>query len=114
MTEDEPKRRSYAIDDVETIARRMKEIAAEREAAIAETELPCDVEPSAWTIASIPYDVFNAHIDAKVARMNCSSSDCNAMTREHVDGCPQWAPGIYTDEFWQPLIDAGILTVGDA
>jgi len=23
-------------------------------------------------------------------------------------------PGIYTDEFWQQLIDAGILTVGEA
>jgi hypothetical protein len=58
MSED--KRRSYAVDDVQTIARRMKEIAAEREAAVAANPMPDSIE------------------------------------------------------FWQPLIDAGILTVGEA
>jgi hypothetical protein len=90
---DEPKRRSYAIDDVETIARRMKEIAAERSAAIAETELPCDVEPSAFAGATL---------------VKQANGDWLWMA------CEAGPPSIYADEYWQPLIDAGILTVGDA
>lgn len=55
MTE-EVKRRSYAVDDVEFIARRLKEIEEERAEQV--NNLPSDVEPSAITIKTITLDEY--------------------------------------------------------
>jgi hypothetical protein len=94
MSED--KRRSYAVDDVQTIARRMKEIAAEREAAVAE-----NAEPSGWP-------AFETSALADLMAVN------NQLLDAYRDRILPKVNSIYADEFWQPLIDAGILTVGDA
>lgn len=95
---DEPKRRSYAVDDVDEIARHIKRIKDEEQAA--RDDLPCDTEPSALCEQAV---------------------NRRATLVKQEDGTWRWVgkeiASIYSDAYWQPLIDAGILSMvepGDA
>jgi hypothetical protein len=117
----ESKRTIPAIDDVEFIARRMKEIAAEKvPPPDILNDLPSDVEPTMWVT---PYTSASGEDRLLVANVPVTGPNGEAASPY---------PSIYNEgfwyseefwrlaseptveEFWEPLIREGVIKVGEA
>jgi hypothetical protein len=112
----ESKRTIPAIDDVEFIARRMKEIAAEKvPPPDILNDLPSDVEPTMWVMSYI-----SASGEDRLLVANVPVTGPNGEASIYNEGFwyseEFWrlASEPTVEEFWEPLIREGVIKVGEA
>lgn len=111
----EEKRRSYAVDDVEFIARRLKEIQEEKAEAV--NDLPCDVEPTLALKKTYTLDELTEIVTTTLRDFQADDdvvSNTELLERLAKKTTNAFSPSIYGDSFWQRLLETGVIKVGEA